>query len=110
MGRRGIVGAVVSTQDVSFGSAWARIVGARARWDSGTDELAPLKVRAEPLAYGQGLVAVWEADAGPVLVCDPQRGLKAIKEFKTGAPAEELRAALRKAGAVVLEAPLGARE
>lgn len=105
-----MVGAVVSTQDVSFGAAWSRLVGERARWDSGTDELPALKVRAEPLAYGLGLVAVWVVGEGPVLVCNPQKGLHAIKRFAPGIGVEELRTALRSAGAVLHEAPTGARE
>lgn len=105
-----MVGAVVSTQDVSFGSAWTRIIGERARWDSGTDELPALRFRPEPLAYGVGLVAVWVLGDGPVLVCDPQKGLRAIKGFSPGASADALREALRKSGAVLHEAPPGARE
>lgn len=105
-----MVATVVSTQDVSFGSAWTRIVGETARWDSGTDELPALRVRAAPFAFGQGLVAVWVVGEGPVLVCDPQKGLRAIKGFPKGTAAEALRAALREAGAVVHEAPPGVRE
>jgi hypothetical protein len=105
-----MVRAVVSTQDVSFGSAWTRLIGDRARWDSGTDELPPLQFTATPLLYGQGLVAVWVVGDGPVLVCDPQKGIRAIKKFAAGVTAEELRAALRAAGAVLHEAPAGARE
>lgn len=106
-----MVGAVVSTQDVSFGSAWTRLVGERARWDAGSDELGPLEVRPEPLAYGLGLVAVWVVgDDAPILVCDPHKGIRAIKSFKPGVTTDELRAALRAAGAVRHEAPSSARE
>ena len=101
---------MVSTQDVSFGSAWTRLLGERARWDSGTDELSAMRVRPEPLAFGQGLVAVWMVGEGPVLVCDPQKGLRAIKGFQKGVTVDALRAALREAGAVVHEAPTGARD
>ena len=101
---------MVSTQDVSFGSVWTRLVGQQARWDAGSDDLDSLEIRAEPLAYGQGLVAVWVAGEGPVLVCDPQKGLRAIKGFAPGVAAEELRASLRAAGAVRHEAPTSARE
>jgi hypothetical protein len=101
---------VVSTQDVSFGSAWTRLLGERARWDSGTDELPAMRFRPEPLTFGLGLVAVWIVGEGPVLVCDPQKGLRAIKGFKPGATVDTLREALRTAGAVVHEAPTGARD
>jgi hypothetical protein len=92
---------VVSTQDVSFGTMWTRLVGERARWDAGDDRTAARAVdTAGELRFGQGLVAVWVHGDGPVLVCDPHKALRALKQFKPGTPVEELRAALRAAGAV----------
>jgi hypothetical protein len=35
-----------------------------------------------------------------MLLCDPQKGLRALKKFKMGASVDELRVALREAGAV----------
>ncbi len=85
---------------------WMRLVGERARWDAGdvaapgqatgprTDDRPPL---------GPGLVAVWVRGEGPVLVCDPQKGLRALKVLRAGTPIEALRTALREAGAVKRE-------
>lgn len=99
---------MVTTQDVSFGMLWAKLVGQGARWAPGDDDAPPLHVlepRAEdrPPTFGPGLVAVWVADEGPVLICDPNKGLRAIKRLAAGTPVEELRRALREAGAVVRE-------
>ena len=100
---------VVSTQDVSFGTMWIRLVGDSACWDSGDDRVPPLKLgpASEPLHFGQGLVAVWVRGEGPVLVCDPHKALKALRSFEKGTPVEVLREALRDAGAVKHEDPKG---
>ena len=97
---------MVSTQDLSFGSMWTRLVGERARWDAGDVEAPgrPPGPRADDLPpLGPGLVAVWVRGEGPVLVCDPQKGLRALKVLRTGTPVEALRTALREAGAVKRE-------
>lgn len=96
---------MVTTQDVSFGMLWAKLVGTDARWAPGDDALPPLHAGEDVATIGPGLVAVWVAHEGPVLVCHPGRGLKAIKSFAPGVPVEELRRALREAGAVVREEP-----
>jgi len=120
--------AVVSTQDVSFGTMWTRLVGDRGRWDAGDDQVPALQVEASahlsagahmeqhdpvPLdgesadsaRFGQGLVAIWIHGDGPVLICDPTKGLRALKIFTKGTSSEELREALRVAGAVKHEDP-----
>lgn len=102
---------VVSTQDVSFGTMWTRLVGDQARWDSGDDRTAARAIDADgELRFGQGLVAVWVNGEGPILVCDPHKALRALKAFKPGTPVEELRAALRAGGAVKHEDPAGRRD
>ena len=97
---------LVTTQDVSFGACWTRLLGDRARWEPGTKQVDPLQVRGEDdvALFGAGLVAVWvEGDDGPVLICRPREGLKAIKDFDPPADPAALRAALRSGGAVVRE-------
>lgn len=94
---------MVTTQDVSFGSLWLRLLGSRARWEPGSDHVSPFAVQAEPLVFGMGLVAVWVAGEGPVLVCKPKEGLAAIKNQDRGTDPELLRQALRDAGAVAHE-------
>lgn len=103
---------MVSTQDVSFGTMWIRLVGDTGRWDAGDDRRPALTVSAlqEPLLFGQGLVAVWVNGEGPVMVCDPHKGVRALKTFPKGTPAEQLRQALREAGAVKHEDPRGRRD
>jgi hypothetical protein len=97
------VSGVVTTQDVSFGACWVRLIGARARWEPGSGSVPALDVRDDPPSFGAGLVAVWVADEGPVLVCQPGPGLRALKDFQPGVEAELLRNALRDAGVVVRE-------
>lgn len=93
---------MVTTQDVSFGSMWTKLIGKSARWAPGDDTVAPLT--ADPSGViGMGLVSVWTAEGGPVLVCHPNKGMRALKGFAAGTPVEELRRALREAGAVVRE-------
>ncbi len=94
---------MVSTQDVSFGTMWTRLVGASARWEPGGDDVPALAINDLPLMFGAGLVAVWVAEEGPVLVCRPKEGLQALKHLPPGTPIEELRRALREGGAVVRE-------
>lgn len=99
---------MVTTQDVSFGMLWAKLIGPSARWAPGDDDAPPFQVldgRAadRPPTFGPGLVAVWVAEEGPVLICEPNKGLRAIKQMAAGTPVEELRRALRDAGAVVRE-------
>ena len=86
---------------------WTRLVGERARWDAG--DVEPPEARASAtaglgtdagLSLGPGLVAVWVQGDGPVLVCEPQKGLRALKALPAGTPPEALRQALREAGAV----------
>ncbi|UJR82250.1 hypothetical protein [Sandaracinus amylolyticus] len=99
---------MVTTQDVSFGMLWAKLVGKGARWAPGDDDAPALHVlepRApeRPPTFGAGLVAVWVAEEGPVLICEPNKGLRAIKAMTPGTPVEDLRRALRESGAVVRE-------
>lgn len=102
---------MVSTQDVSFGTMWMRLVGDAARWDAGDDRAPALAVDASgELLFGQGLVAIWVNGEGPVMVVDPHKALRALKTFKPGAPIEELRTALRAGGAVKHEDPRGRRD
>lgn len=91
---------------------WIRLVGETARWDAGDDRVPALKIGPanEPLHFGQGLVAVWVNGEGPVMVCDPHKALRALRPFTKGTPVEELRAALRAAGAVKHEEPEGRRD
>lgn len=91
---------------------WIRLLGETARWDAGDDRVPALKIGAahEPLQFGQGLVAVWVNGEGPVLICDPHKALRALRPFSKGASAEELREALRTAGAVKHEDPRGRRD
>lgn len=97
--------AMVTTQDVSFGMLWSKLIGASARWAPGDDDVPPLSVREESPVIGAGLVAVWVAEDGPVLVCHPGRALRAIKHLEAGTPIEEIRRLLRESGAVVREEP-----
>ena len=96
---------MVTTQDVSFGMLWSKLIGAEARWAPGDDDAPPLSVRDDSPVFGAGLVAVWVASAGPVLVCHPNKGLRAIMSLEPGTPVDEIRRALRDAGAVVREEP-----
>lgn len=94
---------MVTTQDVSFGMLWSKLVGAEARWAPGDDDVAALEAPADSPSFGIGLVAVWVASSGPTLICHPNRGLKALKAFPPGAPIDDLRNALRESGSVVRE-------
>lgn len=99
---------MVTTQDVSFGMLWTKLVGTTARWAPGDDDAPALHVlepRApeRPPTFGPGLVAVWVEGEGPVLICDPNKGLRAIKGLPPGTAVEALRSALRESGAVVRE-------
>jgi hypothetical protein len=96
---------MVTTQDVSLGTLWVRLVGPNARWAPGEDDNPALQARADAPVIGMGLVAVWVAHEVPVLVCHPSKALRAIKSKEPGTPVEELRRALREAGAVVREEP-----
>lgn len=97
---------MVSTQDVGFGTLWAKLVGKSARWEPGGDDIAALHVEpGDPPKVGMGLVSVWCVGEGSVLVCDPKKGLKAIKDLKPPMQASEVRGALHAAGAVVHESP-----
>ena len=97
---------MVSTQDVGFGTLWAKLVGKSARWEPGGDDVAALHVEpGDPPKVGMGLVSVWTVGEGSVLVCDPKKGLKAIKDLQAPIQPSEVRAALQAAGAVVHESP-----
>lgn len=96
----------MTTQDVSFGAMWTRLLGERARWEPSTGQVDPLQVSGEDdvAMFGAGLVAVWiEGDPGPVLVCKPFEGLVALKGFEAPVEPEALRTALREGEAVVRE-------
>ena len=102
---------MVSTQDVGFGTLWAKLLGDDARWEDGEDDVPALAVvPGDPLRVGMGLVSVWLAGEGPVLVCNPQKGLKAIKDLRAPIAADQVRDALRGAGAVVHEHDARERE
>lgn len=101
---------MVTTQDVSFGMLWAKLIGDSARWAPGDDGVPALSVEEDSPAFGAGLVAVWVDGGGPVLVCHPGKGLRAIKSLPAGTPVEALRAALRESGAVVREDDTPPRE
>lgn len=94
---------MVSTQDVSFGMLWTKIIGERARWQPGDDDAPALTVQDDPPAIGMGLVAVWVEGDGPVLICNPTRGLAVLKRVAAGTAPESVRSALREAGVVVRE-------
>jgi hypothetical protein len=94
---------MVTTQDVSFGVLWTKLAGEGARWAPGDDDEPALQVSEQPARFGAGLVAVWVAAEGPVLICHPAKGLRAIKGLPMGTPIEAVRHALREAGAVVRE-------
>jgi len=95
---------MVSTQDVGFGTLWAKLVGPSARWEPGDDEVPALHVEpGDPPLVGMGLVSVWVVGDGPVLVCNPSKGLKAIKDLRAPISPDELRNVLRAAGAVLHE-------
>lgn len=116
---------MVSTQDVSFGTMWTRLVGDRGRWDAGDDQVPALQVEpsthlaqhdaihpesgpessADSARFGQGLVAIWVHGEGPVLICDPTKGVRTLKTFAKGVSPDDLRDALRAAGAVLHEDP-----
>ncbi len=96
---------MVTTMDVSFGMLWSKLLGAEARWAPGDDDSAPLRTGDGTPTIGAGLVAVWVSTSGPTLVCHPSRGLKAIKSFGPGTSVDDLRNALRAAGAVIAEEP-----
>jgi hypothetical protein len=94
---------MVSTQDVGFGTLWAKLVGDGARWEPGADDIPALAVEpGDPPRIGMGLVSVWVAAEGPVLVCHPGKGLHAIKDLRSPQPAEEVRRILRETKGVVL--------
>jgi hypothetical protein len=94
---------MVSTQDVGFGTYWAKLVGEGARWEPGGDDVAALEVvPGDPPRIGMGLVSVWVAYEGPVLVCHPGKALKAIKDLKPPQTAEALRKILRETPGVVI--------
>jgi hypothetical protein len=102
---------------------WTRLVGDRGRWDAGDDQVPALQVDAPDHAsvhleqhdapeghqdnarFGQGLVAIWVHGEGPVLICDPAKGVRTLKTFAKGVSPEDLRQALRAAGAVKHEDP-----
>jgi hypothetical protein len=94
---------MVTTQDVSFGTLWTKLVGERARWAPGDDDAPALQASETSPAFGMGLVAVWVAGDGPVLVCEPTKGLRALKSLPKGTPIDALQRALRESGAVVRE-------
>jgi hypothetical protein len=95
---------MVSTQDVGFGTLWTKLLGEDARWEAGEDDVPALTVvPGDPLRVGMGLVSVWVASAGPVLVCNPQKGVRVLKDLRAPAQADDVRRALRDAGAVVHE-------
>jgi hypothetical protein len=97
---------MVSTQDVGFGTLWSKLVGAAARWEPGGDDLPALHVEpGDPPKVGMGLVSVWVVGQAPVLVCNPAKGLKAIKDLRAPIAVDELQAVLRASGAVVHESP-----
>ncbi len=97
---------MVSTQDVGFGTLWAKLVGKNARWEPGGDEIGALEVEpGDPPKVGMGLVCVWLVGEGSVYVCDPRKGLKAIKDLKAPIQASEILAMLESAGAVVHVSP-----
>lgn len=95
---------MVSTQDVGFGTLWAKLLGDDARWEPGEDDVPALSVvTGSPLRIGMGLVSVWLASGGPVLVCNPQKGIRVLKELRPPAAADDLRRLLRDSGSVVHE-------
>lgn len=94
---------MVTTQDVSFGMLWTKLVGERARWAPGDDDAPALQASADSPTFGMGLVAVWIVGEGPVLVCHPDKGLRALKSLPAGTPVDALRSTLRESGAVVRE-------
>jgi hypothetical protein len=95
---------MVSTQDVGFGTLWVKLLGEDARWEAGEDDIPALSVApGDPLRVGMGLVSVWLASAGPVLVCNPQKGVRVLKELRAPSEPDDVRRLLRDAGAVVHE-------
>lgn len=97
---------MVSTQDVGFGTLWCRLLGDRARWEAGLDDVPALQVvPGSPPKVGMGLVSVWIADEGPVYICDPAKGLRAIKHLRAPSTVSELHAALHLAEAIVHVSP-----
>ncbi|MDQ3036005.1 MAG: hypothetical protein M3Y87_26615 [Myxococcota bacterium] len=94
---------MVTTQDVSFGVLWTKLVGESARWAPGDDEAPALHASTESPTFGMGLVAVWVVGEGPVLICYPDKGLRALKALAPGTPVDALRSILRESGAVVRE-------
>jgi len=96
---------MVTTQDLSLGTLWVRLLGASARWAPGEDPSLPPEGPPQARHVGLGLVAIWVVEEGPVLVCHPGKALRALKAMPPGTPIETLRQALREAGAVVREEP-----
>ena len=94
---------MVTTQDVSFGVLWTRLIGAHARWAPGDEDAPALTASVETPLFGMGLVAVWIVDEGPVLVCHPVKGLRVLRTVAAGTPVEEVRRLLRESGAVLRE-------
>ena len=96
---------LVTTQDISFGACWTRLLGEGACWEPSTRQVDPLRVRGEDdvALFGAGLVSVWVDGDGPVLVCKPREGLAAIKDFDAVTEPDVLRRALREGDAVVRE-------
>jgi hypothetical protein len=96
---------MTSTHDVGFGTMWTKLVGELARWEPGEDrEVAALGVvPGDPPRVGMGLVSVWVAGDGPVLVCDGTKGVRALRGLHGPLEPERVRAALRESGAVEAE-------
>jgi hypothetical protein len=102
---------MVSTQDVGFGTLWTKLVGKSARWEPGGDDVSALHVEpGDPPKIGMGLVSIWLVGEGSVYVCDPRKGLKAIKDLQPPVPASEIYTALERAGAVVHVSPYPRRD
>lgn len=93
---------VVTTQDVSFGACWVRLLGKNANWEPRSERPPGDSDVGHPF-IGPSVVAVWVTDEGPVLVCRAQEGMRAIKDLPLGSTAEQLRDALRESGAVLRE-------
>jgi hypothetical protein len=99
---------MVTTQDVSFGTLWVKLIGKTARWTPGDDRLPAFSTGDG--AIGMGLVAVWVGDSGPVLICRPNVGMKILKSLSPGLSFADASAALRDGGAVIREDPHPPRE
>jgi hypothetical protein len=97
---------MVSTQDVGFGTLWAKLVGKSARWEPGGDEIPALHVEpGDQPKVGMGLVSIWVVGEGSVYICDPKKGLKAIKDLKPPMQPSEVYAVLEAATAIVHVSP-----